>query len=196
MPSENTSATGGYLVATNESLEGIPFRRFIGSVLVSISGLPPANVRPAWQTNPPPIPDVDTNWMAFGQTNRRGNYSTYQRVSDDGNESFQLQQEECDFALTVYGPDCLEIAGNVRDAFDIQQNQAQLQISGMGVIGITDILHVPELINDRYFDRADMTITIRREIRRNYKVLSFTGVYGTIKANQAGNSVLTQNFGD
>lgn len=188
---DNTSATGGYLRQTTGPLDGIDFRRFIGTVLVGITGLDAKLVRPTWQQNPPPIPDIDIDWLAFGQTNRRGDADAYQFESDDGLTTTQLRHEECDFLLTFYGPNCLDIAGMLRDAFDITQNQEQLQLAGMAMVDLTEIIHAPELINDRFFDRADMTMTIRREIRRDYRVLSFVAAYGAIVANRANDSTLT-----
>ena len=190
----NTSATGGYLTQTEGPIEGVSFRRFIGGVLVGVSGLPAEYVRPSWQTNPPPIPGIDVNWMAFGQSGRRGEYSSYLTTDIDGTKTEQRTHEECDFLLVFYGPDCLDIAGRVRDAFRIEQNHEALQLQGMAMVGDTDIIHAPELINDRYYDRADMTITIRREVRRSYSILSFAGAHGTITANGSGAGSIQDEF--
>lgn len=190
----NTSATGGYLTATTQTIEGIPFRRFIGSVLVGVSGLQSEYVRPSFQINPPPMPDIDINWIAYNIVNRQGDFSTYQKESADGLTTTQTQNEECDIAVIFYGPDCLSLAAMVRDAFDIPQNQETLQNNGMAMIGTSDIIRAPELINDRYFDRADMTITIRREIRRDFSVLSFADVCGNIAGNRYGSSVISHTF--
>jgi hypothetical protein len=190
----NTSATGGYLTQTEGSIDGVSFRRFIGAVLVGVSGFQAEYVRPSWQTNPPPIPNIDVNWMAFGQTGRRGEYSSYLMTDIDGTKTEQRTHEECDFLLTFYGPDCLDIAARVRDGFRIEQNQEALQLHGMAMVGNTDIIHAPELINDRYFDRADMTITIRREVKRSYPILSFTGAHGTITANGSGAVSIQEEF--
>jgi hypothetical protein len=190
----NTSATGGYINQTTGPMEGVSFRRFIGSVLVAVSGLPAEYVRPSWQIDPPPIPSISTNWLAFGQAGRRVDYSSYQRMLANGEKIEQQTHEECDFLLVFYGPDCLDIAARVRDGFRIIQNQEALNLQGMAMVGDSDVIHVPELINDRYYDRADMTITIRRELRREYQILSFLGSDGTISANDSGSRILTVDF--
>lgn len=180
----NTSATGGYLQQVVGPLEGINLRRFIGTVLVGVSGFAPEMVRPAWQQNPPPIPNIDTNWMAFGITARRADNDPYQVEKDDGQRTLMLRHEELDILLAFYGPDCLQKAAEVREGFELTQNTESLLLAGMAYIDLSDIIHAPELVNDRYFDRADTTLTIRREVRREYRILNFVSAYGAIHANR------------
>lgn len=180
----NTSATGGYLQQVAGPLEGLDLRRFIGTVLVGVSGFEPEMVRPAWQQNPPPVPNIDTNWMAFGITARRADNDPYQVEKDDGQRTLMLRHEELDIMLAFYGPDCLQKAAEVREGFELTQNTESLLLAGMAYIDLSDIIHAPELVNDRYFDRADTTLTIRREVRREYRVLNFVSAYGAIHANR------------
>lgn len=180
----NTSATGGYLQQVAGPLEGLDLRRFIGTVLVGVSGFAPEMVRPAWQQNPPPIPGIDVNWMAFGITARRADNDPYQVEKDNGQGTLMLRHEELDIMLAFYGPDCLQKAAEVREGFELTQNTESLLLAGMAYIDLSDIIHAPELVNDRYFDRADTTLTIRREVRREYRILNFVSAYGAIHANR------------
>lgn len=180
----NTSATGGYLQQVAGPLEGLDLRRFIGTVLVGVSGFEPEMVRPAWQQNPPPVPNIDTNWMAFGITARRADNDPYQVEKDDGQRTLMLRHEELDIMLAFYGPDCLQKAAEVREGFELTQNTESLLLAGMAYIDLSDIIHAPELVNDRYFDRADTTLTIRREVRREYRILNFVSANGAIHANR------------
>lgn len=180
----NTSATGGYLQQVSGPLEGLDLRRFIGTVLVGVSGFAPEMVRPAWQQNPPPVPNIDTNWMAFGITARRADNDPYQVEKDDGQRTLMLRHEELDVMLAFYGPDCLQKAAEVREGFELTQNTESLLLAGMAYIDLSDIIHAPELVNDRYFDRADTTLTIRREVRREYRILNFVSANGAIHANR------------
>lgn len=180
----NTSATGGYLQQVAGPLEGLDLRRFIGTVLVGVSGFEPEMVRPAWQQNPPPVPSIDTNWMAFGITARRADNDPYQVEKDDGLRTLMLRHEELDIMLAFYGPDCLQKAAEVREGFELTQNTESLLLAGMAYIDLSDIIHAPELVNDRYFDRADTTLTIRREVRREYRILNFVSANGAIHANR------------
>lgn len=180
----NTSATGGYLTQVVGPIEGLDLRRFIGTVLVGVSGFAPEMVRPAWQQNPPPIPGIDVNWMAFGITARRADNDPYQVEKDNGQGTLMLRHEELDIMLAFYGPDCLQKAAEVREGFELTQNTESLLLAGMAYIDLSDIIHAPELVNDRYFDRADTTLTIRREVRREYRILNFVSAYGAIHANR------------
>lgn len=179
----NTSATGGYLRQTSGPVDNLDFRRFIGTALVGLSGIPAEFVRPAWQPNPAPTPGIDANWMAFGITARRAEQNPF-LFDTDGHDSVQIRHEENDVLLTFYGPNCLGNAGALRDAIDVPQNQEALSLAGMKVVDYTDIIHAPELVNERWFDRCDMTITIRREIRREYSILNFVSANGEIYANR------------
>ncbi len=180
----NTSATGGFLTQVSGPIEGLDLRRFIGTVLVGVSGFAPEMVRPAWQQNPPPVPGIDVNWMAFGITARRADNDPYQVEKDDGQRTLMLRHEELDIMLAFYGPDCLQKAAEVREGFELTQNTESLLLAGMAYIDLSDIIHAPELVNDRYFDRADTTLTIRREVRREYRILNFVSAYGAIHANR------------
>ena len=180
----NASATGGYLRQTLGPVDNLDLRRFIGTVLVGISGYAPELVRPAWQPNPAPIPGIDVDWMAFGMTSRRADNDPYQVEKENGDLTLQIRHEELDFLLTFYGPNCIGNAAAFRDATDITQNQEALYLAGMALVDVSDITHAPELVNERWFDRCDMTMTIRREIRREYRILNFVSAYGAIHANR------------
>ena len=180
----NTSATGGYLQQVVGPMEGLDLRRFLGTVLVGVSGLDPKLVRPAWQQNPPTVPSIDTDWVAFGITARRADNDPYQAEKDDGQRSIMSRHEELDVLLNFYGPNCLQLAAEVRDGFELTQNTESLLLAGMAYIGLSDIVHAPELVNERFYDRADTTLTIRREVRREYRILNFVSANGAIRANR------------
>ncbi len=180
----NTSATGGYLSPTTTTIDGLSFRRFIGTMLCGLSGLTASLVRPSWQEAPPPIPDIDITWVAFGITAQRADNSPYVEEKVSGLGADTQRHEEVDILVVSYGPECLSMQGEIREGLYLAQNRETLYLASIGLVGTSDIIHTPELINGRYFDRADMTITIRREVRRTYSVLNFVGVAGTIYANR------------
>jgi hypothetical protein len=62
----------------------------------------------------------------------------------------------------------------------ITQNQEALQLLKMSCVDVGDIRHVPELINNRYFDRCDTSITLARDIELTYNILPFTASEGII----------------
>jgi hypothetical protein len=180
----NTSATGGYLTQTSSSIDGQALRRFLQSVIVGVTGLNATLVRPMWQQNPPPIPSIDVDWCGFAIMTQRHEKGAFHEQLNAGGATL-LRHEELDLLCAFYGPNCLVNAGLLRDGLElIAQNREQLFLAGMGVNGFSDITHAPELVNDRFFDRADITMTIQREIRRSYDILHFVGASGTVTANR------------
>lgn len=189
----NSSATGGYLTQTASSIEGQALRRFLQSVIAGVTGINATLVRPMWQQNPPPIPSIDVDWCGFGITAQRPEKGAYHEQGDT--DATMLRHEQLDLLCAFYGPNCLSNAAILRDGIElIAQNREQLFLAGMGVWGFGDITHAPELVNDRFFDRADITMTINREVRRSYSILHFVSAYGTILADDAASQPLTQNF--
>ena len=89
----NDSSTGGYLAQISGPVDGVNFRRFIGDFIAGISGYPKDNVRPNWQQNPPPMPEIDVNWISFGITQRRAEFSGYQRENDLGTLTELIRHE-------------------------------------------------------------------------------------------------------
>ena len=159
-------------------------------MLAGISGFSSDLVRPAWQANPVPVPDINVNWMAFAILSRRAENDPYQVANNSGLPTGQagltmIVHEDLDILLTFYGPDCLQKAAETRDGFELSQNTEALRLAGMACAELSDIIHAPELVNGRFFDRADTTLTLRREIRREYAVLDFVSSSAGIFANRA-----------
>lgn len=175
----NTSATGGILTQTAGPTEGQTLLRFLHAVVSGVSGLGATEVRPMWQQNPPPIPGIETDWCGYGITDRRADANSYHKQLDLGGAEL-IRHEEFDVLCSFYGPACLDYAGRLRDGMQLAQNRENLFIAGMGLVGFSDIIHVPELVNERFFDRADITMTLRREIKRSYDILHFVAVDGIV----------------
>lgn len=181
----NTSATGGYLTQGSPApSEGQALRRFLQAMLVGVTGLPNNLVRQSWEANPAPVPSIETNWMAFGIESQRSEAGgPYHRQRDDGS-ALLIRHEELDVTCIFYGPDAQQNANLLRDGLYLAQNRESMYSVGMGLVGFSETFHVPELINDRFFDRADTTMTLRREVRREYPVLHFLAADGIIYANR------------
>ena len=186
--SSNTSATGGYLVPTNTALDNHALQDYIHDVLVGVTAISNSLVRPAYQANPPPIPDLDVNWCAFSIRNRR---PAAQPWTTQGDDDADLSTNELfDVVVTFYGPDCMGYAATLRDGLQIPQNSDQLTAVDMAVLGSEDIVYIPELINDRWFERADITINMNRNLSRTYDILPLLGATGTMYFND----VATEDF--
>lgn len=179
----NTSATGGYLADVTPPAEGQALRRFIGELLRGVTGLPGELVRPAWQTNPPPVPAHGVDWLAYAVTARRVEAGDpWQAEKPDASGAVLRRHEMIDVQCTAYGDNAEATLAALRDGLDVAQNREQLFLAAVTVADVGPIVHAPELVNEQWWNRADMTVTLRREVRREYPILSFVAADGDVEA--------------
>ena len=184
----NTSATGGYLTPTNIALDDSALDDFIHDVLAGITGISNELVKPGFQIDAPPRPSININWCGFSILNRRTENMPW---FTQGDESGVLSTNELfDVQASFYGPNCRGFASTLRDGLQIAQNLEQIRIAGMAVTGSGDVLYSPELVNDKWFERADITINFNRNLSRSYDILSLRGVEGTFNFD----GVATEDF--
>jgi hypothetical protein len=177
----NNSSTGGYLApATSQGLPGgLTLTQFIQSVLVGISGVSGSLVRPKWQESPPKQPDISVNWIAFSIELSNPDQNAYVELRSDGSSVLQ-RQERVDVKCSVYGPDAIETISVLRDGFQIQQNLEALRLAHMGYHSVSNSTPLPDLFNERWYNRYEVTISLARQVQRTYPILSFVSASGTI----------------
>ncbi|SEI98906.1 hypothetical protein SAMN04244579_02716 [Azotobacter beijerinckii] len=170
----NTSATGGYLspagtpTPADQALEDI-----LQPMLVGITGLHGAMVRPRWQPSPPKQPEPSVDWCAFGvmATRPDANPAIEHDGSDDGEDRYQRHQEVTLLA-TFYGPNAQAYGQILSDGLYVPQNGEALHAQNMAFVEAGDLVAAPELINQQWVRRYDLRIRLRRKIERTYPVLN------------------------
>lgn len=198
---ENTSATGGYLRQVSGPTEGQSLLRLFHGLLAGLTGFTATLIRPLWQQTPPAIPEPSVNWLAFGiQTITPEPGGAYQVQSTftetittiDPETEEEIDEEvesDCSrltrhevivLALQVYGPNCQHTANHIRDTLEIGQNRAALSLAGVGFVGADPVTHIPELVNERWYDRADIKLVFRRKTERIIRILPFAQAVGEI----------------
>lgn len=177
----NTSATGGYLLPLPPTSlpDDLTFEQFIQQVFVGVSGLPGNMVRPSWQINPPKQPDVDVNWLALHVVDDDSDTNAYTGVKPNGDNVFQ-RMEQIEVQCSFYGPAGYDLCKSVRDSFQIPQNMEGLKSAGMAFAYTEKMNRIPDLVNERWVDRWTMSVFLRREILRTYRILNLVSVSGTL----------------
>lgn len=187
----NTSASGGYLppLASPKPLYDDPFEDFLHDVIAGITGVSGELIRPRWQPEPPNLPARDSNWLAFGVVRLQGDvYAVVRHREDDGGDDLS-RHETVDVLVSAYGPRASEMLAILRDGLQIEQNREALIAAGVGFRDASEMIPAPVLVKDRWTRRWDMNVSVRREIKRTY------GVVSLVKATaEIGNDLYQTDF--
>lgn len=146
------------------SIDGADLLVFFGDLVSGITGLGRGLTRRNWQPNPPAMPAIDVDWCGFGIQRQKGIYGPYAKQNTD--DMNLARQEEIDLLCSFYGPRCIQNAELFRDGLWMWQNRRNMREAKIGLTDSGDVMHVPELINDKWYDRADIVTTFRRELSR------------------------------
>lgn len=175
----NTSATGGYLLQPPFPMYGSALLDFMQSVIVGITGMPGTMVRPAFQPNPPKRPGINVDWCAFFINNQRPEDGVAYIVTD-GTGAKSTRHETFDLRCTFYGPNGGSYAGRWRDGLEISQNREPLFLAGMAYVESSSTSLLGELVDEQWYERSDITSSFRRQVDREYGILSFASAKGQI----------------
>ena len=179
----NMSATGGYLSpgVVTPPTEDSDLDAQIQPAIVGICGLDGSLVRPRWQANPPKTPEPSVNWCAIGIADIKQDQGPYLEQVAVLTHGYQ-RHEDITLACTFYGPRAQAYAQTLRDGLAIPQNIEALSAVGIKFIECSSTRAVPELYNQQWLKRYDLTVRLRRQVKRAYSVqtvLSATDVLVT-----------------
>ncbi len=144
-------------------------------MVAGVTGLPGNLVRPRWQENPAPRPDVNVNWAAVAAMNQVPDWQgvvTHEPGPDGVGRDVLLRYESFDLMGSFFGPHARDYVDRLIDGLKIAQNRWELQKAGISVVGPRSVRNSPDLLNQRWYGAADVEIEMRREIRRVYPVLN------------------------
>lgn len=177
--SNNSSTEAGWLTPFDDNAlynEGL--NRLLSSWVCGVSGLPAKHVLPRWQRDQAPLPSPDTNWCAFGliDITSEANPALINQ-SDESNELWQYETLTC--MASFYGKDGMGYAARFRDGLMLGQNNAELNKSNLTLGSHSQITAFPELINNQWVNRFDITVYLRRKVVRRYHIKSVTDAHVT-----------------
>jgi hypothetical protein len=197
MPWVTDSRTAGYLGPTSAPpLDDDAFYDFLHDLIAGITGMAGNMIRPAWVEEPanqPPLPD---NWCAFAVNSEEFDWMPAVIHLPDGEGQDRLSRHiESTITVTFFGPKGAANAGLLRDGLFVAQNTAMLRAASMGVIEINQFTLSPELFrNNRWYNRVDIVLRIRREQVRFYPVRNIVQAEGTVTANTFTDHTVDREF--
>lgn len=168
----NDTTTAAWLTPTGDTPDNDEvLERKLSQWVRGISGLPAGVVRPRWTPTQPPQLPQNTNWCAFGIMGISDDANpAFQNQTDDSAEMWKHEQIEC--MASFYGPGSQGVGSQFRDGLKVSQNNAQLNTLGLSLGSYTNFTPAPELINNQWVRRYDMTIYLRRKLIRTYGIKS------------------------
>src|SRR5258708_23475358 len=129
----NDSSVAGFLAPAGAPLplQDSALEDFISTLLAGLTGFNQANVRPAWQPEPPDTPAVGTDWVAHQIIDSVPDVNAVELHEPTGQgDSLLIRHEEITWRISCIGPNAWATAGLLRDGPQIPQNRAALLAPG------------------------------------------------------------------
>lgn len=166
----NDSTTAGYLTPVGELPKyDKELEREISRWICGVSGLPANVVFPRWADPQPLIPRNGVTWCAFGITTMPRPV-TLANIQTTDEQSEQWTWEKVTVICCFYGPQGAATATTFREGIYVAQNNAELNKTGLSLVSTTDVISAPELINNIWVRRYDLTATLSRKNIRIYNI--------------------------
>ncbi len=181
----NDSTAPGYLTSVGSSPEyDEKLERQISRWIRGVTGLGAKLVFPRWTDPQPSIPKNGITWCAFGVTTMpRGGTPANVQISEAQSE--QWTWEQVTVICCFYGPGGAATASGFREGIYVDQNASALQRdAGMYLIDAGTIYNLPELINNQWVRRYDLTVTLSRKNIRTFNVKSIVDGNVTISTGE------------
>ncbi|HDV6327447.1 TPA: hypothetical protein RJR39_003540 [Burkholderia cenocepacia] len=175
----NDSSTGGYLAPAVDAPpdEDDALDDLLHDLIAGITALPPDLVRPRWQPVVAKQPEPGVNWCAFGIQTQTPDASPaiVHNGADEGSDTY-IRHQDLEVLGTFYGPAAKGYAQRLADGLALPQNREQLQLLDMAFVSVSEIRATPDLVNQQWVRRYDITVKLRRKVTRTYAVLNLKSV--------------------
>lgn len=190
--SANTSASGGYLLPTSTSpTEDDALADALQALVVGVTGLPGALVRPRWQPEPPTQPAANVDWCgigAMGDAPAAGRASARHIAANEGT-SETYHDATFTVMASFYGPNASGYAKLLRDGLMVAQNREEMFRQNMALVGAPgNTTRTAELINTAFVGRSDISFEIRRRVSRTWAIRNALKAAGSISADPAAST--------
>lgn len=176
----NTSATGGVLSPIGVlPLDDVALDAVFQTLVVGITGLTGDLVRPRWQSaadvtgglgGTPKQPEPSTNWCAIGVTNVKQSDGPWLVYDEPSNTELYWDHEELTVLATFYGPNSQSFMRLLRAGLNVPQNTESLLPFMIRYVGCGPIRTVPELVNQQWIRRQDISLDFRRKVILTYGI--------------------------
>ncbi|EPF1298789.1 phage neck terminator protein [Klebsiella michiganensis] len=165
------STSAGYLAPVGDSPPyDTDLERLISRWIRGVTGLGATLVYPRWTDPQKQIPKNGTTWCAFGITGIQEDFNPAYVQGEEN--TAQWSHESISLILCFYGPQGLAMATRFRDGLLVSQNNDELNRVGLTFLQYGRILNLPELINNQWVRRYDISVDLRRKIIRQYGIQS------------------------
>ncbi|MCA7953855.1 hypothetical protein LGM43_26660 [Burkholderia seminalis] len=175
----NDSSTGGYLAPAVDTPpdEDDALDDLVHDLVAGVTALPLDLVRPRWQPVVAKQPEPGVNWCAFGIQTQTPDASPaiVHNGANEGSDTY-IRHQDLEVLCTFYGPAAKGYAQRLADGLALPQNREQLQLLDMAFVNVSEIRAAPDLVNQQWVRRYDMTVKLRRKVTRTYAVLNLKSV--------------------
>jgi hypothetical protein len=177
----NGSDTVGYLTPTTPpEIEDLALDEFLQSLVVGITGLAGSLVRPRWQPVQLPQPPQAATWAAIGVIDERDQGASVIHFDLGNGYDEETHHVLIEVMVSFYGPSSRGLANLFRDGLNIAQNREQLQLNDMGLVDVDRAVNAPEIVNEVWRQRVDVTFRLRMARISRYAVLNLLSAQGEI----------------
>ena len=174
------------------------------ALVVQLTGLDGTLVRPRWQPNPPKQPEPGTTWCAVGVlmvTPNDGASITHDPTYNSGaGADVVSRHESIEVLASFYGPQSQAYTRYLREGIALPQNTEGLAAIAIRWTECGPIRAVPELVNQQWIRRQDMSLRFNRQTLSVYAVpnMAISAVHLFDDSGQqwtADNTVMTADGG-